>query len=237
MKQLHVTFVMAPALAAGLLLAVAAPLGVVGAIESATIPTNPGFNPDTGQINPGRTEQAPTASSEVRNIPTPEEARAALMMPISTQPSLGDSPADTAGAAVAPATTGKASPTSANASAEPPLSGPIGAVGQTVPAKFSKRNDILDRVPIMAWPLALSDQQRQQIYQAVMADKPQPPAAADALEPASQLSTDQALNGMHPLPAGLRDVASLKGLKYVKAKDRVLLVEPSTRIVVDQIAQ
>ena len=45
-------------------------------------------------------------------------------------------------------------------SGEPPPSGPIGSVGETIPAKFSKRNDILDRTPIMALPLPLSDQQR-----------------------------------------------------------------------------
>ena len=47
-----------------------------------------------------------------------------------------------------------------------------------MPAKFSKRNDTLDRVPIMAQPSTLSDQDRQRIYQAAMADKT--PAADDA---------------------------------------------------------
>jgi hypothetical protein len=31
------------------------------------------------------------------------------------------------------------------------------------------------------------------------------------------------------------DIAATKGLKYVKAKNKVLLVTPSTRIVVEQI--
>ena len=43
-------------------------------------------------------------------------------------------------------------------------SGPIGATGQTMPAKFSARNDVLDRAPIMACTPKLSDQDRQQIY-------------------------------------------------------------------------
>ncbi len=48
-----------------------------------------------------------------------------------------------------------------NATSEPPPSGPIGSFGQTIPAKFSKRNDILDHVPIMAIPLPLSDRAAQ----------------------------------------------------------------------------
>lgn len=166
-------------------------------------------------------------------IPTPEESRAALLEPISTQPSLGNevaqpSPPTTSGSGVA-------SGSNTAASGEPPPSGPIGAVGETIPAKFSKRNDILDRTPIMAFPLKLSDEERRQIYQAVMADKGAPAAGAEALMPASELSTEQALEGMHPLPESLHGIAQVRGYKYVKAKDKVLLVEPSTRTVVDQI--
>ena len=58
-----------------------------------------------------------------------------------------------------------------------------------------------------------------------MADKSEPATNADKLAPASELSTDQALNGMHALPASLGDIAAVTGLKYVKAKDKVLLVQ------------
>src|SRR5260370_699433 len=54
------------------------------------------------------------------------------------------------------------------ANAGPP--GPIGATMQTMPAKFSHRNDLLDHMPVVAWPLPLDEQQRQQIYKAVMED-------------------------------------------------------------------
>jgi hypothetical protein len=114
-------------------------------------------------------------------------------------------------------------------------SGPIGATIQTMPAKFSHRNDLLDHMPIAAWPLPLNEQQRQQIYQVVMADKS--PAAADAakLKPADSLSFEQRRD-MHPLPESLAAIDGLKGLKYVKGKDKVLLVRPSTGIVVDEVA-
>jgi len=195
--------------------------------------TNSGFIPDTGQVNPGSAAQPSSQPPDLRSIPTPEEARAALMAPISKQPSTGDASAATTGAGATSA--GSQQPNGTGASAEPPPSGPIGSVGQTIPAKFSRRNDILDRVPIMAFPLPLSDQQRKQIYDAVMADNSQPVAGADALKPASELSPDQALNGMHPLPESVRNIDGVTRLYYLKAKGKVLLVEPATRTVVGQI--
>lgn len=123
-----------------------------------------------------------------------------------------------------------------NRVADPHRTGPIGATGQTLPAKFSARNDVLDRVPIMAWPQRLTAEERQQIFKAVMADKASIVADTDTLGPASQLSTDQALNGMHALPDSVKAIGSLQKLAFVKAKNKVLLVEPSTRIVVDEIA-
>jgi hypothetical protein len=240
MQNSHRQFMLANALAAGFMVAVP---------------------PATGQA-----EQAPSQSSQIVSIPTPEESRAALMNPGPTEPSLGAPPANQpqttgtgASAGVAEqiatgqpasaggATTsekagtepnhsiGPASTTTTPATGQTASTGPIAATGQTMPAKFSKRNDVLDRTPIMAWPQSLSDQERQRIYQAVMADKSQAAAGADALMPASQLSTDQALNGMHPMPASVGDIDPVKRLKYVKAKNKVLLVEPSTRIVVEQI--
>jgi hypothetical protein len=191
--------------------------------DSATVPTDPGFAPKTGQINPGITRQAAS---------TPE-ARRALMTPISKQPSTGNAPSATTGTAAQqqPDTQNTAGTTN-----EPPPSGPIGSFGQTIPAKFSKRNDILDQVPIMAIPLPLTDQQLNQIYDAVMADNTQPTVGAEALKPASELSPDQALNDMHPLPGSLHGIDGLAGLYYVKGQKKVLLVAPAIRTVVDQIA-
>ncbi|MGB8137314.1 MAG: hypothetical protein WCF15_11100, partial [Pseudolabrys sp.] len=114
-------------------------------------------------------------------------------------------------------------------------SGPIGSFGQTIPAKFSKRNDILDHVPTMAIPLPLTQEQRKQIYEAVMAEKSHPVAGADALKPASELSPNQALNGMRPLPESVRGIDGVSRLYYIKAKDKVLLIEPNVRTVVGQI--
>jgi hypothetical protein len=196
--------------------------------------TNPSLVPNTGQINTGMTAQPSSQSRDATNIPTPEEARAALMAPISRQPSTGDASVATTGTGRDANAGAQPSPNS-SASAEPPPSGPIGSFGQTIPAKFSKRNDTLDHVPTMAIPLPLSDQQRKQIYDAVMAEKVQPVADADALKPTSELSSDQALTGMHPLPESVRSIDGVARLYFLKAKDKVLLVEPATRTVVGQI--
>ena len=274
LKDLHRHLLLATALAAGL---VVAPLaaGPLRAEESATVPTNPGFKPGTGQINTGKTEQVPSSSADIRKVPSPEEIRAALLAPDDPNPSLGaessqpqSSPAagahktiSTQGGAGDPttATQGQAAiggPLSPGASASGGSSGgggsaettgnragadvkqnlgPIAATGQTMPAKFSPRNDVLDRAPVMALTPKFSDQERQQILAAVMADKSQAAADADTLIPASGLSTNQAFNDMHEMPASLGSIGGLKKLKYLKAKNKVLLVEPSTRIVVDQI--
>ena len=198
--------------------------------------TNPGFVPNSGQINTGTAAQPPSQSSDFANIPTPEEARTALMAPISKQPATGDASAATTGLGARDASAGSQQPNDGDASAEPPPSGPIGSFGQTIPAKFSRRNDILYHVPTMAIPLPFTDQQRKQIFDAVTADKAQPVAGADALEPASELSPNQALNGMHPLPESVRSIDGVTRLYYVKAKGKVLLVEPASSTVVGQIA-
>ena len=200
--------------------------------------TDPGFVPDTGQINIGFDKKVPTSTTESIKIPTPAEVRAAKSMPDSNQPALGQGLVELVPSATANATTSSGSSTTgsdSSAAAAPAPSGPIGATGQTMPTKFSKRNDILDRVPIMALPLPLTDQERQRIYQAVMADKAAAASDADNLVPASELSTNQALYETHPLPTSVRDIGAVKLLQYVKTKDKVLLVEPATRTVVDQI--
>ena len=193
-------------------------------------PINPGLVPNTGQINTGAAPQPWSKSAEVDNIPAPAEAWAALVQPISRQPSAG-------GGATTTGTGGQQPPASGtiNASSEPPPSGPIGSFGQTIPAKFSKRNDILDHLPTMAIPLPLTQEQRKQIYDAVMAEKSQPVVGADALEPASELSPNQALNGMRPLPESVRSIDGVSRLYYIKAKEKVLLIEPNVRTVVGQI--
>ena len=68
MLNLHRHLVLATALAAGLAI-VRSPTGPASAEERATVRTDPGFKPDTGQINPGANEQAYSeAPPDVRNV-------------------------------------------------------------------------------------------------------------------------------------------------------------------------
>jgi hypothetical protein len=89
----------------------------------------------------------------------------------------------------------------------------------------------------MAWPLGLSDQQRQRIYLAVMADKNAPAIDIGDLGRTSELPTQVALNELHVLPSSIGDITQVRGLTYVKTMDKVFLVIPANRIVVDAIAR
>ncbi len=174
--------------------------------------SDPGFVPDTGQINLGYDPKVPSSSMPLA-IPTPAQTLAAFETPESAVPALGtfgNSPPTPQ-----TATTGVAS---AAAAAAP--SGPIGAIGVTEPAKFSQSNDVLDRTPIMALPLPLTGEQRKSIYQAVMADKTPAANGADELAPASELSSAQYFNDLHPLPASVKDIGVVKSLAYVKATEQ-----------------
>ncbi len=236
--------------------------------ENATVKTDPGFKAN-GQINTGKETQAPSSSTEVINIPSPEESRKATLMPDPKDPAPGKPTVQSGsngGGAGAPqkaesqqaiggplaagasagdggnqaSASGSQQGSSASTTGLAPAENanwPIASTGQTAPAKFSERNDILDRTPIMALPMRLSDQDRARIFKDVMADKSQPSADAAKLKPADELSTELAFNDMHPLPQSLSDIDWIKKLDYVKSKDKVFLVEPSTRIVVDQFTQ
>jgi hypothetical protein len=110
--------------------------------------------------------------------------------------------------------------------------GPIGAGAQTMPAKFDEAVAARDRIPIMARPLPLSDDQRRQIYDRVMEDAQAPVAQASA-QPATVLPDAVTLN---TLPSGLEDqIPAIRGYKYVKLQDKVLLVSPANRVVVGEI--
>jgi hypothetical protein len=186
-----------------------------------TTATNPGFQPSTGQINAG--SDTKTSMTAPAPAPSAEQTLAAFKATgrgDGTPVTPGATP-DAPGALAAVTTNG------------PPA--PVGSTRQTVPANLSESNDTLDRVPIMAWPLGLTDQQRQRIYQAVMADKGAPTTDSANLAPAHALSTPVALNDMHPLPSSIGDVERAQGLKYVKTKDKVFLVVPANRIVVAEL--
>jgi hypothetical protein len=104
------------------------------------------------------------------------------------------------------------------------------ADSQTVPAKFSERNDKIDKLPIMAMPLGLSDEQRRAILDSVK--QANPPVQTTAAKPAEELPMDIVVHDLG-VSANVPQVANLK---VVRTSDRVLLIQPSNRIVVGEIA-
>lgn len=105
------------------------------------------------------------------------------------------------------------------------------ADSETVPAKFSARNNALDELPTMAFPLPLTDEQRQRIRDAVMKAPVENAAdvhSADALPIGVEV---------RPLPGPVTEqIPAVRNLGYVRVSDRVLIVTPSSRIVVGEIA-
>ena len=111
---------------------------------------------------------------------------------------------------------------------------PIGSSRQTVPAKISPENAAKDERPIMAYRLALTDAQRQRIFEAVSADNDAVVRNIEAA-PATLLPPDVA---MQNFPQRLTDeIPTLQGLKYVRLPEKVLLVSPPNRIVVGEISR
>jgi Protein of unknown function (DUF1236) len=81
--------------------------------------------------------------------------------------------------------------------------------------------------------LALSDEQRGRIYDSVMRIPDTPIAHAPAPTVADALPQDVP---MQDLPAGVtRDIPLVEGHKFVKFDDRIVVVEPASRVVVAMI--
>jgi hypothetical protein len=185
---------------------------------------NGAFNPGTGQINSGGDKDVPSAKPS-SPIPSHEEVRAALLMQDPGTISVGEQP-DLAGEAQ-PQTTGQGI-----SGGESP--GPIGSTMQTKPAKFSHRNDVIDHSPIMGMPFPLKPEEKQRVFEAVMADGASAAGATLDLKPADALPF-QAMTHQHPLPLSLGDMPLLSKVDYVKSKDTVYLVSAQTSIVVDAL--
>ena len=117
------------------------------------------------------------------------------------------------------------------AAQNPQAQDPVMQNPQTTPSKYSERNAALDKLPIMARPVPLTDAQRRRIYTSVSETKPEP--ASEAVEPAHTLSADVAL---HPLPKKItEEIPALGNLHYAKFANKVLLVRAPNRIVIDVI--
>jgi len=104
------------------------------------------------------------------------------------------------------------------------------ADSQTVPAKFSQRNDAIDKLPILGMSLGFSEEQKRAIADAVR--KANVPVTASTAKVSDELAMNVVVQDW---PASASDPAFAK-LKYVRAQDRILLIEPANRIVIGEIA-
>jgi hypothetical protein len=109
---------------------------------------------------------------------------------------------------------------------------PIGSSPETTPAKFNEDVAARDRIPIMARPLALSDEQKRQIYDRIM-NNAEIPVTQTTAKPASILPASVELSELSP-PVD-QEIPAMRGYKYVKLPDRVLVVSPSNRVVVGEV--
>ena len=105
----------------------------------------------------------------------------------------------------------------------------------TAPAKFSARTTADDALPIAAYTLRhLSEEQRRAIYVSVGAQGRKTESANDDLATIGALvPTEVALSGLSPLPESTTaNLPEMKGVMFARAGDRLVLVNPRTRVVI-----
>jgi hypothetical protein len=101
---------------------------------------------------------------------------------------------------------------------------------QDEPAKFSAKNDAIDDLPIMAYPMKLTDDQRRTIYERL--SQGQAPVLNITAKPSEQVPATTAFQEM---PKELADQFPLmRDYKFVRVQDKILLVNPRESIVVGE---
>jgi len=126
------------------------------------------------------------------------------------------------------------SPPSVQATSSPEMPDVIGARpdSQSYPAKYSKRNAQLDKLPTMGHPIPLTDVQKRRIVEAVTQQNK--PIETIAASPAELLSDRVSVQ---TFPDGLAaEIPMLDHLSYVRIPNKILLVMPSNKIVVGEVA-
>src|SRR5262245_29538096 len=103
---------------------------------------------------------------------------------------------------------------------------------ETAPAKHSERKAALDKLPTMAFRVALTDGQERALFEGV--DKEG--VAAVQIDAIITAELPLAVK-LSDLPQSANELSVLKGLRYVRLPDRILLVQPANRIVVAEIRE
>jgi len=101
---------------------------------------------------------------------------------------------------------------------------------QDEPAKFSAKNDQIDKTPIMAYPIPLTDQQKRAIAQHFSGA----PVSNITAKPSEEVPATLALQ---ELPQELAaSMPAVRDYKFLRLSDRILVVNPRESIVVGEIA-
>jgi hypothetical protein len=105
---------------------------------------------------------------------------------------------------------------------------------QTVPAKFSAKNDAEDHMPIAAFTFKnLSDEQKRAIVESVKDAKTAPPKGTAPPEAYAKPSMKlPSAADLRALPEAITaQIPQMKGYRYITVGDKVLLVGPSNHTV------
>lgn len=102
---------------------------------------------------------------------------------------------------------------------------------QTAPAKFSQHNAEIDALPVMGFPLGLTDDQKHRIADSVA--KANAPTQTIDAKPADALPIATAATEFSPEITA--EIPALKDLKAVRTKDKILLVSTTNMVVRDVI--
>lgn len=109
------------------------------------------------------------------------------------------------------------------------LTAPGAQGGQDEPAKFSAENNRIDHLPIMAYPLALTDEQKRAIVQRLS----QAPASNITAKPSEQVPATLTLQELPPDMAAA--MPSVRDYKFLRTADKVLVINPRESVVVGEI--
>lgn len=101
--------------------------------------------------------------------------------------------------------------------------------GQDDPAKFSAKNDKIDNIPIMAYPIPLTPEQKRAIFQRLS----QSEASNISAKPSEQVPATLTLQ---ELPKDMAaSIPSVSDYKFLRTADKILVINPRESIVVGEI--
>lgn len=101
--------------------------------------------------------------------------------------------------------------------------------GQDEPSKFSAKNDKIDNIPIMAYPIPLTDEQKRAIIQRLS----QAPVSNITAKPSEEVPATLALQELPPDIAA--SMPSVRDYKFLRTADKILVINPRESIVVGEI--